>query len=145
METNWPWNWRLTARKTIKVSLVRPPMTSFKMTVRADCAVSACSPFPLAHWLSVGRVNLWTGPALLYPVASIHSKASFPFHQPCLFIGFWWVGSRTQTLSITVFGASGGAAELTPGFSWIQSRPGQRAGMAARNPCSWLTSPGRRS
>ena len=26
--------------------LVRPPMTSFKMTVRADCAVSACSPLP---------------------------------------------------------------------------------------------------
>ena len=38
--------------------LVRPPMTNFKMTIRADCAVSACSPLSpsikaLAHWLSV--------------------------------------------------------------------------------------------
>ena len=97
METNWPWNWRLTACKTIKVPLVRPPMTNFK-TVRADCAVSACSPLPLAHWLSVGRVNLWTGPAFLYPAASIHSKASFPFHQPCVFISFWVVSSQTPLL-----------------------------------------------
>ena len=28
--------------------LVRPPMTNFKMTVRADCAVSAYSPLPPA-------------------------------------------------------------------------------------------------
>ena len=26
------------------MTLVRPPMTRFKMTLRADCAVSACSP-----------------------------------------------------------------------------------------------------
>ena len=39
--------------------VVRPRMTNFKMTVRADCAVSACNPLPrsikaLAHWLAVG-------------------------------------------------------------------------------------------
>ena len=39
--------------------LVRQPKINFKMTVRADCAVSACSSLPLpikslAHWLSVG-------------------------------------------------------------------------------------------
>ena len=28
--------------------LIRPPMTHFKMTVRADCAASACSPLPLS-------------------------------------------------------------------------------------------------
>ena len=38
---------------------IRPPMIYFKMTVRADGAVSACSPLPVpitafAHWLSVG-------------------------------------------------------------------------------------------
>ena len=42
-------------------------MTNFKMTVRADCAVSACSLLPqpikaLAHQLGVGwGIGLWTG------------------------------------------------------------------------------------
>ena len=59
-------NWRLTVLKTIRMILIRLPMTSFKMTVRSDCAVSARSPLPpsmkvLAHWLSVGRASLWTG------------------------------------------------------------------------------------
>ena len=47
-------------------------MAEFKITVRADSAVSAYSPLPppirpwnaalktLAHWLSVGEVGLWT-------------------------------------------------------------------------------------
>ena len=40
-------------------------MTKVDMTVRADCAVSACSPVPLsikvlAHLLSVGGISLWT-------------------------------------------------------------------------------------
>ena len=57
--TNWPWNWKLTVLKIIKMVLVRPPMTSFKMTVRADCAVSAWSPLSLhvralASWLLRG-------------------------------------------------------------------------------------------
>ena len=69
--------------------LVRPQITNFRMTVRADCTLSACSPLPLskkalAHWLSLG----WGGggrpldrhlpPPL---VASIQN-------QPCLSIGF---------------------------------------------------------
>ena len=37
--------WRLTVLKTVKTTLIRPLMTSFK-TARADCAVSACSPLP---------------------------------------------------------------------------------------------------
>ena len=66
MGTNQPWNWRLTVLKTIKMMLVKPPMTNFKMTVRADWAVSARSPFSpaiktLPHWLSVAGVGLWTG------------------------------------------------------------------------------------
>ena len=52
-----PGNWRLTVPKTIKMMLVRPQMISFKMIIRADHAVSACSPIPLSmkalvHWLS---------------------------------------------------------------------------------------------
>ena len=103
MATNRPWNWRLTVLKTIKKKKSRPLITNFKMTVRADCAVSACSPLPpsinvLAHWLSVGGSQpLDRGPPSP-SVASIHNKANFPFHQPCLFIGFWAVSSRTPLL-----------------------------------------------
>ena len=111
METNRPWNWRLIVPNTIKMTLVRPPMTNFKMTVRADCAVSACSPLTVsiktfAPWLSgpplSKGVSLWTGvhpPPTL--VAGIQNKANFPFHQPGLFIGFWTASSRTP-LSITL-------------------------------------------
>ena len=102
MGVNWPWNWRLTVVKTIKMMLVRPRMTNFKMTVRADCAVSACSTNPLsikalAHWLSVGRVSLWTGirPAHWLPACKIKH---FPFYHPGLFIGFWTASSRIPLL-----------------------------------------------
>ena len=47
-ENNHHWKWRLTVPKTIKMTLVRPLMTNFKMTIRADWAVSACSPLPLS-------------------------------------------------------------------------------------------------
>ena len=58
---NQRWNWRLTVPKTIKITQVRPQMTSLKMTVWADCAVYARSPHPrsikaLAHLaVTVGR------------------------------------------------------------------------------------------
>ena len=52
------------------MTLLRPPMTNFKMTVRADCAFSAWSPLPhpikyknSSPWLLVERgvgVGLWT-------------------------------------------------------------------------------------
>ena len=65
METNWPWNWRSTVPKITKMTLVRPLMTSFRMTARDDCVVSTRSALllstkALAHWLSVGGVGLWT-------------------------------------------------------------------------------------
>ena len=47
--------------------LVRLPMTDFKMTIRADCVVSVCSPFPqpvkdLVHcFYGWGKIFLWTG------------------------------------------------------------------------------------
>ena len=63
-------------------------MTNFKMTVGADCAVSAHSSHPppikaLAHWLSEGSQPLDTSPPYP-PVTSLWNKANFPFHQPCL-------------------------------------------------------------
>ena len=76
-------------------------MTNFKVTVRADCAVSACSSLPLsikalAPWLSVGAVGLWTG-VPPPPVASLWNKTNFPSQQLCLFIGFRAASSRTPT------------------------------------------------
>ena len=68
-------------------------MTSFKTTVRADCAVSAYSPVPpsikaLAPFVS-GGVSLWTGVHPPCPqVAGILNKANFTFHQPGFFIDF---------------------------------------------------------
>ena len=105
MGTNRPWKWRLTALKTIKMMLGRPRMTNVKMTVSADCAVSECSPLrpsikALAHWLSVGGSRPLDRSPPLPLVAGIWNKANFPFHQPCLFIGFWTVSGLTP-LSVT--------------------------------------------
>ena len=86
MEINSPWNWRLRVLRTIKMMLVRPPMTNF----RADCAVSACSPLPqpmkaLAHWLTVRESwPLNRSPPSPLPVSSIQNKADFLSHQPCM-------------------------------------------------------------
>ena len=107
------WNWRLTVPKAFKMTLIRPPTTNFKMTVRADCAVSAWSPLPppikaLAPCLSAGEES-WPldrcppSPSHLPipPVASIQNKANFLFYQLGLFIGFWATSSWTP-LSITM-------------------------------------------
>ena len=102
METNWPQNWRLTVLETIKMTLVIAPITSFKMTGRADCAVSAFSPLPLpvradVHWLWGGGELAFGQKSVPLPplVACIQSKANFPFYQVCLFIGFWVTSGRT--------------------------------------------------
>ena len=49
---NQPWTW---LSKTIKMMLVRLPMTDLKITVRADYAASVCSTLPLS-----GGAGLWT-------------------------------------------------------------------------------------
>ena len=101
MGTNRPWNWGLAVLKTIKMIWDRPPMTNFKMTVRADCVVSVYNPLlsikALAPWLSLvgeggGSVRLWTG------VPGIQNKANFPLHQPHIFITFQSVSFQTPLL-----------------------------------------------
>lgn len=46
METKHLWTERLIIPKTTKMTLNWIPVTNLKMIVRADCAVSACSPLP---------------------------------------------------------------------------------------------------
>ena len=96
MGTNRPWNWRFTVIKTIKMMLIRPPMTNFKMTVRADYAVSTCNLLlppikALAHWLSVAgsRPLDRSLPSAAHPQdAGLQNKANFPFHQLASFFFF---------------------------------------------------------
>ena len=93
--------------------LVRPPMTNFKMMVRADCAIPACSPLPpaiktLAHWLWRRRGQSVFGQTSVphSPVASIQNKASFPFHQSGLF--FWLLRAEQLVLgSVTLWLSTG--------------------------------------
>ena len=74
-------------------------MTNSKVTVRVDCAVSACSPLPLsmkalAHWLSLAAFGQESTPLLRpTPVAGIQNEAKVPFHQPGFFNDFWAVNS----------------------------------------------------
>ena len=76
---------------------VRPPMANFKMPVRADCAVSACSPLPpsikaLAPWLS--RRESAFGQASTLSPGCRHpkqSKLSFPPTWP-----LYWLLSGEQ-------------------------------------------------
>ena len=66
--------------------LVRPPMITLKMIVRADCAASACNPLPPSTKASLtvraGSQPLDRRPPFPTVVASIQNKANFPFHQP---------------------------------------------------------------
>ena len=70
------------------------------MTVRDDYTVSACDPPPhfvynSSHPLLVRRkgqpLDTYLPPSP--PIAGIWNKASFPFHQSGLFIGFWVASS----------------------------------------------------
>ena len=149
MGTNWLWNWRWTVIKTIKMMPIRPPMTNVKMTVRADCAVSACSPLPasikaLAHWLSVGGVGLWTGlcpsPARL-PASEI-KQTSLPTNLASLLALEWRAARphfRLQFLALNL-GLLYSRDIWLPGFSRAEP-PWRRAGMAVRSRCSRLAGP----
>lgn len=113
---NWCWNWRLTVLKTNKMVLISPIMTNFKMTIIADFAISAWSPFPLLadSWNSSLKLFLldqhcgnW--PSNMNPlslsVAGLWNKATFPSTNSCLLsTGFQaasshtWVSSNACTL-----------------------------------------------
>ena len=73
---------------------VRPPMINFKVTVRAACAISACSPLPQPIKVLPpdyqGRESAFgqeSAPPTSW-VANIHNTANFPFHQTGLSLGF---------------------------------------------------------
>ena len=64
--------------------------------------LSACCPLPqpikaIAHWLGVmggWRVSFLDNCLHSSLVAGIQNKVNFPFHQPCLFIGFRAMSSQ---------------------------------------------------
>ena len=92
--------------------LLSPPMTNFKMTVRADCAVSACSHLPPSIKVLARIVYGRDQPLDRCPqsplVIGFQTEANFPFHQPGLFTGFWALSSWPST-----FGNM-----LTPAFTY---------------------------
>ena len=95
-------------------------MTNFKMTIRADCAVSASSPLPpsikaLAHWLSVGKSAFRQESTLPHLPASLLNKADFPFHQLASLLAFEWRAAGPP-LSVTGGGcmADGGKRQESP-------------------------------
>ena len=68
-------NWNNIYLKQLRWSWSEHCMTNFKMTIRAYCVVSTCSPpismKVLAHWLSVGAVSL-------------RQESTFPTHPQLL-------------------------------------------------------------
>ena len=103
MEARRSWNWN--RRQLHQLHLTRSPQDQFQDDWQSWRCCSCIRPLlppirALAQWASVAGVGLCR-PGPLPSVAGLGSKATFPFHQPCLFIGFWWVGSQTQTLSIS--------------------------------------------
>ena len=86
--------------------LVRQPKINFKMTVRADCAVAACSSLPLpikslAHWL--GRESA-IGQASTLPIASHLPLVQFNSVQSLGHVWLFvtpWTAAHQASLSIT--------------------------------------------
>ena len=128
MGINWPWNWRLTVSKTIKMTPIKPLGTNFKMTVRVDCAFPECSsPSPsikyFAHWLSGEKELAFEQASVLppsTPVACIQNKAKVPSHQSGLFYGFW-VASSWIPLSVTIWRQKASSG-LLPAPSSLRSK-----------------------
>ena len=94
-------SWRLTVPKTIKTMLVRPLMTNFKKTVRADWAVSSCRPLPLSIKALVPRLSGGCWPLdrhqhLLPPPLLLASKIkqTFLFTPLASLLTFEWSAAR---------------------------------------------------
>ena len=100
MGTNWPWNWRLTILKTIKMTLIRPLHDQFQ----DDCQSWLCcfcmelprsvykSPYPLIVSGGWGELNLVTG---VHPLPPHRRLPASKRKQTCLSIAFWVVSSQT--------------------------------------------------
>ena len=86
------------------MTLIRPPVTNFKTTVRADCTVFCMKPPPSVYKSPCPPTVSWESQPLnrqqylLTLGASLQNKANFPFHQPCLLTSFWDASSWTPTL-----------------------------------------------
>lgn len=76
MGKNWRWNCWLIVLKMIEVILTRPLTTNFKLTTRAHCAVSVCSPSPII----LSTDYLWQ--------EAVFGQVSDP-HFPSLSAGIW--------------------------------------------------------
>ena len=117
---NWPWNWRLTVPKTIKMTLTRPPMTKFKMPVGAACAGSTYSPSlrlctpetSLSRFLPL--MGCWELAVDTSPpspqVTGLLNKATFPF-LPTLSLEYWLSSSGQLNLSLVT-------GSVKPSFIW---------------------------
>ena len=101
MEINWPWNWRINC--TIKMRVVRPSVINL-MTVRADCAVSACSPpHPrleklLHNWSSEERAGLWTNVCPPYWLLGTEIKQIFLSTSLACLLAFEWQAAAPHLL-----------------------------------------------
>ena len=90
--------------RTIKMMLIRPPVTNFKITVGAECTVFCMKPPPSVYksscppTVSRGSQRLNRQQYLLTLGTSLQNKANFPFHQPCLLTSFWDASSWTPIL-----------------------------------------------
>ena len=111
METNRPWNWRLTVPKAIKMTLIRPPhdqyqddgqswLCRFCMELPPSVYESSCPLVVRGGESAFGQASALPP----HTVADIQNKANFPFHQPGLFAGCWVACSWTP-LSVTLASA----------------------------------------
>ena len=108
----WPWDWRVTVLKAIKMTLIRSHMTDFQTTVGDDC-VLARSPLPKPMKESSCPLIISGGSAfghqttLCLPTAQLFaSEVDFPFQRLCLFTGCW-AGSSQTLFSVTLMMCQG--------------------------------------
>ena len=109
MGTNWPWNWRVTVLKTIKMMVIRPWHDQFQDACQSWLCCFCMWP-PLSAYKSScplivsGGGGSWSldmksasPPTAAMPtVAHLQNKANFLFHQPRLLsIGFRAASSQT--------------------------------------------------
>ena len=57
------------------------------------------------------------------PVASIWNKATFPFHQPGLFFGFWVASSHTLSVTTASWKSLGTPAWVRSPFQVLKAQP----------------------